>query len=310
VAVLVLLASICPVKLLPPGWLLPSLGFWNAREPVFLLAAVVVVVVLSLVAVVSARERFEIRQRKHKSVLLQTEKAFAFSGKWKTLLAKEWIEARRSGAFGAAVTGFVGPLLGLYVLVWVFQRGLGVPISFNIAFYGSLVGFLGVHTYSMLTNFEPNEFLNTQPTAVDSVIHEKLMLFFLLNMSSSVTFLAVVGVLTGEPVLVPISLLIATALTAYVAAVTTRLTSLWMNTMLFDAKVLARFAGAIVPPLVIATILSLTLKDDTLVSAVFLVCESLLLVAVSFYLFKSASRRWRGEHFSFATISAPAQESS
>jgi len=310
VAVLILLASIWPLRVLPPGYLLPSLGFWDARQPLFLLVATIVVILLSTAAVLSAHERFETRERKHKSVLLPTEKSFAFTGKWKTLLAKEWIEARRSGAFGAAVTGFIGPLLGLYVLVWIFQRGLGVPINFNIVFYGSLVGFLGVHTYSMLTNFEPNEFLNAQPTTVDRVIHAKLMLFFLLNMSSSISFLAVVGVLTGEATLVPISLLVATAMTVYVAAVTTRLTGLWMNTMLFDAKVLAKFAGSIIPPLVFATILSLTLKGEALLSILLLAGESVVLLVLSFYLFRAASKRWRGEHFSFATIGTPTQDSS
>jgi len=215
-------------------------------------------------------------------------------------VAKEWIELRRSGTLGAVVLEYLAPLLAIYLLAWIFRTGMGVPIQFNTIFYGGMVGFLGVMVYSWLTNLEPNEFMNAQPATVDQVIRAKLVLYFILTTIASFSYVIAISILNGEFALLPLALLVALATTTYVAGVITRLTGIWTNTMLFDARVLAKFAGAVVPPLIIVMIASFTIGGAPWIAAAILLAESAALLFASRPLLRGMSVRWRTEHFSFA----------
>ena len=69
---------------------------------------------------------------------------------------------------------FTGHLLAIYSVSWLFQSGFSIPINFNVIFFSGFVGFMGVMTYSFLTNLEHNEYLNVQPVSVDMVVKAKL----------------------------------------------------------------------------------------------------------------------------------------
>ena len=296
--VLGLVALVWPLGVLAPGQILPPLGFWAQKNPLYLLLAAVLASLLSAAAILLTKERFEAPTRSYASALLPIERRFSFSGPLKTLISKEWLELRRSGALGAVVGGFLGPLLAVYMLAWIFRTGIGIPIEFNGVFYGGMVGFLGVMVYSWLTNIETNEFMNVQPVALESVIRAKLLLYFLLTAVISCSYVIVIGVLNGQADLIPISLLVAIATTMYVAGVTARLTGLWTNTMLFDVRVLAKFAGAVIPPLVAVAILSFTVRIDSLVAQGLLIIESLILLTMARFLLHSVRTKWKKAIFS------------
>jgi hypothetical protein len=297
-AVLGLVALVWPLKILTAGQILPPLGFWADKSPWFLLISATLAFLLSAAAVLLTKERFEAPIRTYGSALLPMERRFSFSGPSKTLVAKEWLELRRSGALGAVVGGFLGPLLAIYMLAWIFRTGIGVPIEFNGVFYGGMVGFLGVMVYSWLTNIETNEFMNVQPVSLDRVIKAKLVLYFLLTSIISCTYVIIMGILNGQADLVPLSLLVAIATTFYVAGVTARLTGLWTNTMLFDVRVLAKFGGAVIPPLVIVAILSFLVRSNPLLAWVLLVIESLILLVASRFLLRAVGTTWKRAVFS------------
>ncbi len=297
-AVLGLVALVWPLKILTAGQILPPLGFWTDKNPWFLLISAILAFLLSAAAVLLTKERFESPIRMYESALLPTESRFSFSGPLKTLVAKEWLELRRSGALGAVVGGFLGPLLAIYMLAWIFRSGIGVPIEFNGIFYGGMVGFLGVMVYSWLTNIETNEFMNVQPVTPDQVIRAKLVLYFLLTAVISCSYVVVIGVLNGQLDLVPLSLLVAAATTVYVAGVTARLTGLWTNTMLFDVRVLAKFGGAIIPPLVLVAIVSFLIRSNPLLAWMSLLTESGVLLAISWFISRGMVVRWKREMFS------------
>lgn len=297
---LAVLLSVWPLGLLPPGYVIVPLGFWTAKNTAFLLFSAVLVVVFSLAAVAFSKERFEAPQRSYSSVFLPTEAEFSFAGRSRTLVAKEWIELKRSGTLSAVVLEYLAPLLAIYLLAWIFRTGMGVPIQFNTIFYGGMVGFLGVMVYSWLTNLEPNEFMNAQPATVDQVIRAKLVLYFMLTTFASFSYVIAIGVLNGEFTLLPLALLVALATTTYVAGVITRLTGIWTNTMLFDARVLAKFAGAVVPPLIIVMIASFMIGGTPWIAATLLLAESAVLLFASRPLLRGMSARWGKEHFSFA----------
>jgi hypothetical protein len=296
--VLGLVGLVWPLNVLTTGQILPPLGFWAEKNPLFLLLSAGMAFLLSAAAVLLTKERFEAKTRKYESALLPMESRFSFSGNLKTLVAKEWLELRRSGALGATVGGFLGPLLAIYMLAWIFRTGIGVPIEFNGIFYGGMVGFLGVMVYSWLTNIETNEFLNVQPVSLDWVIRAKLVLYFLLTAIISCSYVIIIGILNGQADLVPLSLLVAIATTFYVAGVTAGLTGLWTNTMLFDIRVLAKFGGAVIPPLVMVAILSFLVRSSPLLAWTLLVIESLVLLGVSRFLLRAVGAKWRWAVFS------------
>jgi hypothetical protein len=293
-----------PLGYLTSGQLLPTLGFWADKSPLPLLISAVLAVLMSAGAILATKERFESKQGVYKSMLLPMEKKFAWTGSLKLLVAKEWVELRRSGSLGPVVTGFLGPLFAVYIITWFFRTGMGLPLSFNVVFYGGMVGFLGVMTYSWLTNLEPNEFMNVQPASVDQVIKAKLVLYFMLTSVVSYAYVIVIGFIDGELALLPLALLITGATTAYVVIVTARLTGIWTNTMLFDYRVLGKFFGAIVPPLIIVMVLSFWIKTAPVISIVLLVVEALGMIGASVIVFRSVVTRWKKEHFAFATLTA------
>jgi hypothetical protein len=181
--------------------------------------------------------------------------------------------------------------------VWIFKSGLSVVLDFNIIFYGGLIGFFGLMTYSWLTNIEPNEFLNVQPVGVDEVIRAKLVLYFLLTTPVSLVYLVLIGVLNGEYAYLPVAALVGLSTMVYVAAVTGRMTGLRANTMLFDAAVLGRFAAAIVPPLVIVELASFWLRTAFWPATAVLVALSAALLVASRLLLAGIRPRWARSPF-------------
>jgi len=295
--ILALVATVWPLGIFTPGQLLLPLGFWEGLGWPYLLVSALLAFLLSVAAVLVMKERPAAPEERVRSTLLQTETKFTFAGSLSVLVAKEWLELKRSRMLGAVFTGFLGPLLGMYAIVWLFQTGMSVPLDFNIIFYGGLIGFFGLMTYSWLTNIEPNEFLNVQPVTVDLVVKAKLVLFFLLTTPAALGYLIAIAVLNGQLDLLPLAALVALSTMVYVAAITGRMTGIRTNTMLFDAKVLGRFTAAIVPPLIISTLASFWLRDEPLISTLLLVIMSINLLGASKFIFDGIPKRWRTEPF-------------
>ncbi len=68
--------------------------------------------------------RFEEPHRTYASRLLPTERAFSFVGGSRTLVAKEWVEVRRSGTLSPIIFEYLAPLGAVYILAWLFRTGL------------------------------------------------------------------------------------------------------------------------------------------------------------------------------------------
>ena len=299
--ILFLASLIWPFEAIEASWLLLPLGYWDAYHPLYLLSSAIVATVLSVGAVLMMKERFETPQRTHSEMLGPALRMFSDLGGLGTLLAKEWVELRRSGTLAPVVTGYIAPLVSIYAIVWIFGEGIGIPLCFNAVSYGGFVGFLGVTVYSWVTNLESNEFLNAQPVTIYQVIKAKLVLYFLLTTVVSAGYVVSIAVANGQMNILPLALLASFSNNVYVAAVIARLTGLWTNTMLFDAKVLSKFAGAVVPPLVTVLFASFMLPSDSSLAAQIVVAVSALLLLVSVPIFKSVRGRWRGTPFSFVT---------
>jgi hypothetical protein len=191
-------ASVWPLGVLMVGDLLLPLGYWYGRDSLYLLFSAAVALLLSAAAIFLMRERFEAPQRVSVEMFAPVLGRLSSLGDLGALLAKEWVELLRGGALEPVVAGYIAPLVVIYAMVWLLGEGLGVPIYFNVVFYGGFVGFLGVTVYSWINNLECNEFLNVQPVGVNDVVSAKLILYFALTFSISTCYVVAIGFLNGE----------------------------------------------------------------------------------------------------------------
>jgi len=152
-------------------------------------------------------------------------------------------------------------------------------------------------TYSWLTNIEFNGFLNVQPVDVNTVIRAKLILYFLLTAGISIAYVIIIAFVSGDMDLIPVAVLVAAATNMYVVAVTAHLTGLRTNTMLFDPKVNARFAGSVIPPLILLVILSFWIRKASLLTMVLLAVISILLMVAAWAIMRMVGPKWRAEPF-------------
>ena len=297
-AVAVGAALVYPLGLLSPEQIILPLAYWEDRSAWTLVASSAVSLVLASVGVALMKERYEARESRGGFSFLDSEGLFGFAGGLRTLVAKEWAEVRRTGALGPVVMSFAGHLLAVYGMSWVFEAGVGVSLGFNVVFYSGFVGFMGVMTYSFLTNLEHNEYLNVQPVSVDMVVKAKLVLYFAVTGGVSLAYVVGIGILKGQLSLVPLGLLLAGATSVYVAGVTSYLTGLWTNTMFFDARVILKFCAAVVPPMIVAEIAALLTPVWPVQATQVVVAVSLLLLLASVPLLRRMERRWSGASFS------------
>lgn len=293
VVILVWTDLVDPVKLVHP------LYFHKTADLVWILASFIEMVILSIFAIVVMKERVTSPVKRYRSSLGTISRLLPGNDRKKALLAKEWLELWRSGTLGPVIAGFLAPLLAIYGLVYLLNRGLDADIRFNVVFFGTLIGYFGVMTYSWLNNVEQNESLDVMPVTVSEVIATKLRTYFLLTCLVSTIYIVAVGLIQGEPILIPAGVLVGLSTNFYVAYVTARLTGIRTNTMLLDAVTLMKFTLLVTPPLLVLVVLSFYLEDGTLwsLSAVIIVSAILVLAGLLFRM--GIGPRWDGGRFGF-----------
>lgn len=299
-ALLGTISLVWPFRVLEPGQLLLPLGFWVGRDPMLLVASAFMAILLSSLAVLTVEERYKATQRIHVSRLLPTESRLKFTGDMSVLLAKEWMELLRSGALAQVMAGFIGLIVGVNFIIWLFEAGVGIPLPFNVVSYSGFVGLMGVMTYSWITSMESNEGLNAMPVTVDRVVAAKVVLNLLLTAGISAGYVVVIGLAKNEAALIPLGLLVAGGTSVYSVAVTARLTGLWTNTMFFDARVLTKFSAAVVPPLMAIELASIFMGIVTTISVYVTVVSSLIQILLSILIFRGVKGKWMEKTFSYA----------
>jgi hypothetical protein len=296
---LIIVALVWPLSLLQPYQVLLPLGYWVDRSLIGPVASVAVAIVLAAVGSLLMKERFEVQQRRYADSFLSVERRFNAFGELKFLIVKEWLEVTRSSSLTPVVGGYALHLVAVYFISWVFENGFGIPLGFNVVFFSTLVGFMGVLTYSFLTSIEHNEFLNVLPVSVDQLVRAKLVVYFLLTSGVTVAYVMLIGFLKGEMILVPQSLLVAACNSVFVVAVTAYLTGLWTNTMFFGAKTILAFTLMIMPLLTIIEMGALILPYLVTFATLLITIASVIELLASAFLFTRLKRRWGSASFSY-----------
>jgi hypothetical protein len=275
------------------------LYFYRNEDPLWILSSILEIILLSAMAVLIMKERISFPSKRYHSRLLPISRWFWGTDRNRVLMAKEWLELRRSGTLAPVVIGFTGPLLAVYGMVLLFTRGLDMEIEFNVVFYGALIGFFGVMTYSWLNNVEPNDTFNVMPLKVNDVVRVKLKLYFIFTFVISSVYIVLVGLIEGDLLLIPLGILVGASTNTYVAFVTARLTGVRTNSMLLDAVTLMKFSVFVIPPLIFLVISSFFLKEGGLIPPAVIACFSVLLFCCGFLFRNGIEKRWGDERFGF-----------
>ena len=301
-----LFAAAGAFRWIPISWVLPGLAAHDVLPPfganlaqaaLYAAAGLAIVSVLVAAAVVLVPDRYEPQAVVAREELTRYARAFGRFPRYGTLLAKEFVDLKRSGTFAKMFFSFVAPLLFLSFTAWFVRYGLQVPVGFNTVFYAGMVGFFGVMLYNWLNNVDSVDYLATMPVSVPQVIRAKLLAFLLMTTWITVGFVVGIGWLNGDTRLLWLAIPVALITSAYMVTMTAYLTGLRTNSFLFDPGVLARFTVLSMVPDLGLTILSFTIDKDAAFAIAGIALMLLVLGGATYFLLQGIEAKWRGHEF-------------
>jgi hypothetical protein len=298
-AILLLLVGGAGLHLYDPYALLPSLQLQLTADPLWLLLIIPSILVFSYVAVETVQVRFGKTAERYRPVMLGTARKFAFTKRHSVLMAKDWVDLVRSRTLTPVAGAYVGPLAFLAVMFWFLGGVLALPLHFNLIFYAAMIGFFSVSIYGWLNLLDGPGYMAVLPVSVAQSIRAKLLMLSMFAAVLATAFLVILAILQSEFMLVGLGLIVAYAATAYTVSATAYLTGLRTNSYLFSPKILAKFAGLVIPPLIILTIMSFNYATDPTLSTIAILATSGVLTGLAFLFFTSIEGRWGRESFTF-----------
>lgn len=288
-------------RAIPAAVLLPGLAVQNAIPPlaplgvaalVYALGGVALILALVGGAVALVSDQFESRSVPTADELPGLEKRLRGFRRYRTLLAKELLDLKRSGVPVKMFFSFVTPLVFLSFSVWFVRHGLALPIGFNTVFYAAMVGFFGISLYNWLNNVDTMDYLGTLPLTVPQVIRVKLLAYLLLTLGVSTVFVVAIAWMNGDTRLLWLALPVMVVTSLYSVVMTAYLTGLRTSTFLFDPGVLFAFSAMSMLPDVGLAVLSFTI-DSSPAFAVSGIALTLGVLALgTLILYKGIDRRW------------------
>jgi hypothetical protein len=285
--------------------IVPSLGYqlnappfpahWSSAMTFLGICSVLTLAFLS-VAISLARPDPHVASNRHKEMYLEHLKRLSFMSS-PALLAKEFVDIRRSGLITKMFFAYIVPLVFLSFTTWYINNGLNIPVGFNAVFYGAMVGFFGVLLYTWMTNTDLNDYYETLPVRVPQVIRSKLTAFFILTTGVSTLFVVGISMLNEEWQLLWLALIVLYCTSAYMILATAYLTGLNANSFFFNPTVLTKFTAISLLPDLLLTILSFSLQSGEwwALTGILAVCGVLLML--SLYFFRGIERKWGRSSF-------------
>jgi hypothetical protein len=279
------------------GILIPTIRLQSTRDPLYLAESVLLILVLPLLATLITRERQEFKIGKFKSIFPKYEKKFEFTKSYSTLIAKEFLDLKRSRTFGKIFFSFVVPLIFLSFASFLVKYGFNIPVGFNTIFYGAMVGFFGILIYSWLNNVDVTDYYETLPLTVPQLIKARLFVFFILTLWISTIFVVAIAIISGEIGILWIALLVMFITSMYMVITIAYLTGLRTNTSLFAPDVMMKFWVLALLPDVCITLLSFTIDSNLLFSLIGLLTVCFMLLFASFILYRGIEKKWHNAEF-------------
>jgi MFS family permease len=277
--------------------ILPTLMFQYSGNPLYLGFALVLILLFSAFAVRFIKVEFGRKTFRFKPDVAPTVEKFSFTKRYSKLMAKEWLDIKRSETLYPIMGAYIGPLIFLWFTLWFLRNVLVLPIHFNIVFYSGMIGLFSVTIYSWLNNTDAPDFYQVLPVTVPRLIRTKMLMFVLLTYAMSAVFLVILSVLNSELHLLWLGLLVAFITITYTLTATAYLTGLRTNVYLFDVRVLGKFSLMVIPPLVMTIIASFMLSGDFILSVSIIGVVCILLILSALLLYRGIDKRWKKESF-------------
>ena len=293
-------------RLVPIETLLPGLAMHYALPPfappggaalIAGLAGLGLIAACVAGALVLVPDQYEPRSKPEGEELPGVDARLGIARGYRILLAKEFVDLKRSGTVAKMFFSFVTPLIFLSFTAWFVRTGLRAPVGFNSVFYGGMVGFFGVLLYNWLNSVDSMDYYATLPVGVPTVIRTKLLAFLVLTTGISTAFVVGVSALNGDVRLLWLALPVMFVTSVYMVVMTAYLTGLRTNSFLFDPAILAQFSVLAVLPDLGLTILSFTVDRDPAftVAGISLVLAALAIATL--FLYRGLDRKWAGSSF-------------
>jgi len=278
------------------GLLIPTIKFQFTRDILFFVESVLLILILPFAATLLTQEKHEMKVGRFKSVFAEFEKRFTFSKSYSTLLAKEFLDLKRSKTYGKIFFSFVVPLIFLGFASFLVKYGFDVPVGFN-TIYGAMVGFFGILIYSWLNNVDVTDYLETLPVTVPQLIKARLIVFAILTLWISTIFVVGIGVVNGDLSFIWLALLVMFITSMYMVITIAYLTGLRTNTSLFAPDVMLKFWILALLPDVCITLLSFTLYSNLAFSILGITIVCSMLICASFILYRGIEQKWGKAEF-------------
>jgi MFS family permease len=238
-----------------------------------------------------------LRPKTERRDLPRTFDNLTFANRYRTLLAKELVDLRRSGTVTKMFFSFVTPLLFLSFTAWFVRTGLAIPVGFNTVFYGAMVGFFGVILYSWLNNVDVMEYFETLPVPPTDVIKTKIMAFLMLTSWISLIFLLAISFLNDDLSLLWLAIPVMFVVSIYMVVMTAYLTGLRTNTFLFDANILMKFTAMSMLPDVCLVIISFTIDRSLFFASIGILVVCSILILTTLILYTGIDEKWKRAEF-------------
>jgi len=306
VAVIALFAAYGLFRVVPLEALLPGLAFQYSVPPSGVgglaaagYAGIGGLFTLAFVgaAVLFVEDRYESRTSQSPDRLPGLEAALPFFRTGRILLAKEFLDLRRSGTPVKMLFSFVVPLVFLSFTAWFVRNGLQVPVGFNTVFYGGMVGFFGVSLYNWLNNVDNVDYLATLPLTVPQIIKIKLRTFLIMTTWISTLFVLVISWLNQDTNLLWLALPVMFVVSLYMVTATAYLTGLKTNSFFFNFGIMAKFSILSMLPDICLTILSFTVARDLVFSVTGITIVLVALGLSTVFLYRGIDAKWGRTEF-------------
>lgn len=287
------------------GLLVPSLGFQFSIPPFgtdysgafwLLIVSLLGIFSMSALSLLLIKFHFVTRDARYESVLPRYISIFRRAGKYKEIVAKEFVDLRRSGTVGKMFFSFILPLVFLSFTSWFVNKGLQIPVGFNSVFYGAMVGFMGIMLYSWLNNVDSTDYYSLIPVTAPHVVRARILVFMLLTMGISTVFVTAISIMNGELEYLWLALLVMFVTSVYMVVMTAYLTGLRTNTFLFDMSVMSRFTVMSFLPDLCLTILSFSMKVSW-AAVVGIAIVLAVLLGATLILYRGIETKWKGSGF-------------
>ncbi len=286
------------------GYVVPSIGLNLLRyedasaSEYFAMAMLSVsgILAFSAMAIAMSREKYESREHTAESLLPQKADGFPLAGGASLLVAKEYLDLRRSGGVGKILFTFIMPI-GALMLVRVLSDNLEGNLDFGPEFYAMIMGFFGMLIYYTISGSDYLASYQVLPLSPAQVIYAKLRLHFLLSLVVSTVMAATIAVLFSDRFNFLYSLAVALPIVLmgalFMGIVVAYLTGFRTAEMLLEAKFLAAFValGAFPLSLSAALVGVLGRDQDQLVITIITVLVAYILVGTYFF-YVRIEERW------------------